>query len=47
MDHLHTHARVAWEVKFAMGLLRHGKVPPPVSHSRQKVRFAAAATLRE
>ena len=37
----------AWEVKFAMGLLRHGTVPPPVSHSRREVRFAAAATLSE
>ena len=25
-----------WEVTFAMGLLRHGKVPPPVSRSRQE-----------
>jgi len=37
----------AWEVKLAMGVLRHGKVPPPVSHSREGVRFAAAATLRK
>ena len=37
----------AWEVKFAMGLLRHGTVPAPVSHSRREVRFAAAATLSE
>ena len=37
----------AWEVKFAMGLLRHGKVPPPLSHPRQGVRFAAAATLSQ
>jgi hypothetical protein len=37
----------AQEVKFAMGLMRHGKVPPLVSHSGHEVRFGAAATLSE
>ena len=34
------------EVKFAMGLLRHGKVPPPVPAARREARRRGAGALR-